>query len=203
MQVTFHFDFGSPYAYLGWQRIRKYPERYAGATVSFVSVSAGHIFQWDGTSANATFPNQRRYIWEDGRRIAAYLDVPFAPPPDDAPGTFPVRSLDASRLHFLAAHHRLDEAWRQAVFLAYFEDALDISDPDVLTRLMHDIGLPGTATQAKEQRWKDALAVATQAAYDAGAPGVPFTIVEHDGQTERFWGQDRLAWVEERIAVPA
>ncbi len=82
-----YFDYGSPYAYLAWQRItRVHPDRYEDHEVRWKPVSAGHIFQADGTRPNVTMPNQKRYLTRDVQRWADRYGVPFAPPADGSPG---------------------------------------------------------------------------------------------------------------------
>lgn len=197
MHLKAYFDFGSPYSYLAWQRIRLREATYATIAVDWVAVSAGHIFKMDGTRPNAAYPNQARYMWHDVTRYARMYGVPFSPPAS-GPGAMPTRSIAAARLHFLAETMGKAAAWREAVFLAYFGDGLDISSMEVLDRLAVQVGLPGADHEAE---WKQALTDATQEAYDAGAPGVPFFVL--GGGEDVFWGNDRLDWVELRLAKAA
>ncbi len=201
MQVRIHYDFGSPYAYLAWQRIRQHPERYAPARLAWIPVSAAHIFRMDGSAPNMTLPNQAKYLVEDLNRVSTALGVPFAPPPAGTPGAMPVRSIEAARMQFLADAEGKGDAWREAVYLAYFQDGVDISDRDVLDGLARRVGLSKGAEAADDAAHKKALVDATAKAYADGAPGVPFVLVEHSGAVERFWGQDRLSYVEQRIAT--
>lgn len=193
--MEFHFDYGSPYAYLGWQRIRTYAERYADHDIEWIPVSAGHLFRADGTAPNVTFPNQEAYLWTDCRRWAEHYGVPFDPP-REGPAAMPINSIKAARMHFLARADGVEEAWMEAVWSAYFRDGLDIHDDAVLDRLAEAVGLTAGAEAAQEDAYKKALVASTQHAYELGAPGVPFVV--YDG--EPFWGQDRLAWVEAKIA---
>ncbi len=198
MDIRIHYDFGSPYAYLAWQRVRMHPERYPDVT--WVPVSAAHIFRMDGSAPNMTLPNQSKYLVEDLERCAAALGVPFAPPPAGTPGKMPVRSIEALRLQFHADAHGKGDAWRDAVFLAYFQDGQDISDSRVLTALADQVGLPDALEAAVDPANKQALIDATAKAYADGAPGVPFTVLTIAGRTEHYWGQDRLDFVEKRVA---
>ncbi len=190
MHPRFFFDFGSPYAYLAWQRIQQEPEAYGD--VEYIPVSAAHIFRQDGSTPNTLLPNQKQYLYTDVRRIAASLQVPFAPPTDGATGAMPVRSIEAMRMHFAAADQGKDDAWRDAVFMGYFRDGQDISNPEVLTSLAMTIGLEDPLEAATGPRTKQALIDATSEAYRLGAPGVPYTVVGDEG----FWGQDRLDFVK-------
>jgi 2-hydroxychromene-2-carboxylate isomerase len=197
-RIEVYFDYGSPYAYLAWQRITHvHAERYHDVEVLWKPVSAGHLFQADGSRPNTTIPNQARHLWADLRRWADAYDVPFAPPPDGSPGAMPVRSLDAMRLHFVADQHgpAREQAWMEAVYLAYFRDGIDISDRAVLAQLVATVMPEESVEAADRESVKRLLAATTKEAYQAGAPGVPYTVLDGHG----YWGNDRLAWVEARL----
>ena len=198
-----YFDYGSPYAYLAWQRITNvHPERYKDVEVLWKPVSAGHIFKMDGTAPNMTMPNQARYLLADVSRWAAKYNVPFAPPKQGSPGQMPVNSINSMRLHFIADQGgpEMEAAWMDAVFHAYFRDGRDISDPAVLEDLCQQVGIRDGPEACNHESIKRLLIANTQEAYEAGAPGVPFTVLEHDtGVKEVFWGNDRLEWVEQRL----
>ncbi len=195
-----YFDYGSPYAYLAWQRVvNLYPERYAGLEVLWKPVSAGHIFKADGTRPNMTVPNQRTYLLADVKRWAARYGVSFNPPAQGAPGEMPVNSLNAMRLHFLADQGgpAMEKAWMDAVFHAYFRDGKDISDPEVLATLCNKVGVKDGPEACNHESVKKLLNANTAEAYEAGAPGVPFFVLEQeDGSVETYWGNDRLEWIE-------
>ncbi len=202
-----YFDYGSPYAYLAWQRITNvHPDRYQDVEVLWKPVSAGHIFKMDGTAPNMTLPNQARYLLQDVARWAAKYDAPFSPPKPGTPGQMPVNSINAMRLHFIADQGGpdMEAAWMNAVFLAHFRDGRDISDPAVLEDLCQSVGVRDGPEACNHESIKRLLIANTQEAYDAGAPGVPFMVLEHDtGVKEVFWGNDRLEWVENRIQALA
>lgn len=189
--VMSYFDYGSPYSYLAWQRVRRFPERYADVDVVWEPVSAGHIFAQDGTRANAFHPNQRAYMERDCAQWAEAYGVPFV-----VPDSLPVRSIDAARLHCLARAQKKEALWMEAVFLAHFSGGKDISDPKVLTGLVAGTGLAAGPDDLARPELKEWLQENTQKAYAAGAPGVPYTV--HAGRG--YWGQDRLEWLEAHLA---
>lgn len=198
-----YFDYGSPYAYLAWQRIANvHPERYEGVEVLWKPASAGHIFKMDGTAPNMTMPNQAKYLMQDVARWAAKYDVPFSPPTQGTPGQMPVNSINAMRLHFIADQGgpEMEAAWMHAVFTAYFGEGRDISDSAVLADLCKQVGVRDGPEACNHESIKRLLIANTQEAYDAGAPGVPFTVLQNDaGAKEVYWGNDRLEWVEKKI----
>ncbi len=206
MRLHAYFDYGSPYAYLAWQRIRAHPDRYANCEVLWKPISAGHIFKQDGSQPNVTLPNQAKYLHADIRRWAAAYGVPFAPPADGTPGAMPINTIKAGRLHLAADHQdpETEAKWMQAVFLAYFEQSRDISDDAVLDDLCAQVGLKGGSMLCMGEGLKRLLVANTQEAYAAGAPGVPYFILEDDaGRREPFWGNDRLPWIEAMLTGKA
>lgn len=203
MRLHAYFDYGSPYAYLAWQRMTHlHAERYADVEVLWKPVSAGHIFKMDGSAPNTTMQNQGAYLWKDVARWAAAYGVPFAPPPNDSPARMPVNSINAMRLHFLADQGgpELEAAWMDAVFHAYFRDGRDISDPSVLEDLCQQVGVQDGPQACNHESVKRLLIANTAEAYEKGAPGVPYFVLETDEGEEVFWGNDRCAWLEARIA---
>ncbi|MBW3583618.1 MAG: DsbA family protein [Euryarchaeota archaeon] len=198
-KLQVYFDYGSPYAYLGWQRVTRIrPERYKHAEVEWIAASAGHLFKRDGSRSNVMMPNQKRHLVDDVGRWAEHYGIPFAPPADGTPGEMPVYSVDALRLHIAVADEgeKMERAWMEAVFMAYFRDGADISDRSVLDGLLDSVGSSVQAADADRPELKARLVANTDAAYLAGAPGVPFTVFEGAG----YWGNDRLEWVEARLA---
>lgn len=201
MRLHAYFDYGSPYAYLAWQRMRAHPERYAEVDVLWKPVSAAHIFKQDGSAPNSTLANQGAYLLRDVQRWADAYGVPFAAPLE-GPGAMPVNSIHAMRLHFVADHMgpEAERRWMEAVWLAYFEHGRDISDPAVLDDLAARVGLSDGYSASCHESVKKLLVANTMEAYQAGAPGVPFFVLENGGGRDVYWGNDRLAWIEARIA---
>jgi 2-hydroxychromene-2-carboxylate isomerase len=116
----------------------------------------------------------------------------------------PVNAIHAMRLHFIADQSGpvLEAAWMDAVFHAYFGDGRDISDDAVLAALCQQVGVKDGPEACNHESIKRLLITNTKEAYDAGAPGVPFFVLEgDDGTTDVFWGNDRLEWIEARIAL--
>lgn len=198
-----YFDYGSPYAYLAWQRIANvHPDRYKDVEVLWKPVSAGHIFKQDGTRPNVTFHNQERYLRRDVQRWADRYGVPFAPPAPGEPGAMPVNAIHAMRLHFIADQSgpEMEAAWMAAVFGAYFGDGRDIGDDAVLRDLCQQVGVKDGPEACNHESIKRLLVANTQEAYEAGAPGVPYFVLDHDdGTTDVYWGNDRLDWVEKNL----
>jgi 2-hydroxychromene-2-carboxylate isomerase len=190
--VDFHFDFSSPFAYLGSTQIEAVCADH-GATLRWRPMLLGGVFKMLGgpNVPLATFPQpKQRYIATDLERWAECWEVPYA-----FPSRFPMKTTAPLRIA-LALGDAMP-AFVHAVFRAYWADDRDISDLDVLAGLLTDVGAdPSLASAADDLQWKTALIEATQEAVDAGVFGAPTTRVKG----ELFWGQDRLGMVREVLA---
>jgi predicted DsbA family dithiol-disulfide isomerase len=115
------------------------------------------------------------------------------------------------------AHRLIWEAGRQGrqneivnrLFKAYFEDALDIGDAEVLTRLAAEAGLDATgiAQALSGQESLDAVTQLEQQGYSMGIQGVPFFILlgkygVSGAQPPEFW-REALPKIAAEAAKPA
>jgi carboxymethylenebutenolidase len=85
------------------------------------------------------------------------------------------------------------------VLKALWEEEHDTGDPDVLAVLIEEIGLDAAPLLALggEHRWAEQRALDTQAALARGVFGAPAYVVGE----EIYWGQDRLDFLERRLAL--
>jgi carboxymethylenebutenolidase len=75
---------------------------------------------------------------------------------------------------------------------------LNPGDPVTLATLIKDVGLDPDAVMqlGADSRWAEMRTSDTQAALDRGVFGAPSYVIGD----EIFWGQDRLPFVERRLA---
>ena len=186
LAVEFWFDFGSTYSYPAAMRIERLAAQ-AGARLAWRPFLLGPIFSqqgWD-TSPFNIYLAKGRYMWRDLERICAAAGIPF-----QKPTVFPRNGLLAARI----ACHFADAPWTPAfvrsVFAANFGSDLDISDAEVIARLVSSVGQPADAIieQAKTVQSKDRLRQQSDEAVQLGIFGAP-TVCVGD---ELFWGNDRL-----------
>ncbi len=200
--VDFFYDFACPYAYLAHDRVDAACARH-GATVRWRPFLLGGVFRAIGTPdmPAAHMPaSKARLNLLDMFRWAAFLEMPFRMPP-----THPNRTVLALRAAMAS-----DDLVRasKALFAAYWVEGLDVSQPQVVRAALDGVGFDGAAlvARAEEPAIKDALRVATDEAIAAGVFGAPAFVVTIRGEpgredaVELFWGQDRLALVEEMLA---
>ena len=187
----------SPWTYLGHQRFWDIARR-AGADIRVLPVDLGKIFpRSGGLPLPQRAPQRQAYRLVELKRFADWLGLPL----NLHPSYFPVPGDPAARLILAVAEGQGSEAAMQltgAVLKAVWAEQRNINDADTLAQLLAECGLPPGALEASradavQQRYE----AATQQAFDAGVFGAPSYVL--DG--EIFWGQDRLDFVERRLAA--
>lgn len=194
--LTVYWDFSSPFSYLASTQIDALARR-TGAHVTWAPLLLGGLFRSIGTPdvPIATFSDaKRRYYAKDLERWAAYWGVPFR-----FPSRFPTNSLRALRVcAALPEVHR--DAYRAAVFHAFWVDDRDITTDEVLASCVGDDAVAQAAfAKANGDEVKTALRRATELAAERGVFGVPTFVVGDN----LYWGQDRLELVEQALVEEA
>ena len=187
MRIRFCFDFISPYAYLGWHRLRQVGKE-RELEVEAVPVLFAALLDHHGLRGPAEIAAKRRYIFKDALRSASVLKVSLAPPP-----THPFRPLLALRAAG-ALEGEVQARFIDGLFAVawggerHAEGGLEASA--VVSRVAESVGLEGPQliAAAGEQTAKDRLRQDTEAAIAAGVFGVPSMLV----RGEVFWGLDSV-----------
>ena len=194
--VEFHFDFGSPNAYLSHLVLPGIEQR-TGATVTYVPVLLGGIFKATGNVSPAVslqgIKNKGEYQALEMRRfLRAHGITRFAPNP-----FFPVNTLQIMRGAVVAQRLDCFERYVDEVFRHMWADPKKMDDPEVIAAALTESGLPTDAILAgiQDPDVKARLIANTQDAVDRGVFGSPSFFVG----SELFFGKDRLRDVEEEI----
>ena len=194
--VDYYFSPQSPWTYLGHDRFAAIAKA-AGARVNVRPVDLGKVFPVSGgLPLPKRAPQRQAYRLVELRRFAEHLALPL----NLQPKFFPVVGDAAARLIIAVdAHEGSDAAMAlaSALLRAVWAEERDIADPRELAAALAALRLPA-------QRLADAQAPAVQTRYDtdsqraidAGVFGAPSYLV--DG--ELFWGQDRLDFLQRRLA---
>jgi 2-hydroxychromene-2-carboxylate isomerase len=183
--VRCYADPVSPYAWLGLRDLGRLEA--AGARIVIRPVLFAGLLNAHGNIGPAEVPAKRRYLFRDVMREAARRGLPFAGPPGH-----PFNPLLALRMCTALA----DDAARGALLMAFtcatWERGADLMDEATLAGLADEKGLDGAGLLAAAQTpaVKQALADATAQAVTDGVFGVPTLRV--DGDSELFWGADRI-----------
>lgn len=187
--LDFHFDFSSPYGYLGSELIEDLAARH-GRRVQWRPMLLGVVFKSTGAVPLTSVPVKGDYSRHDFARSARFHGVPFR-----MPSKFPIATQAAARIVLWQRDGGADPApIVHALYRAFFRDDRDISSPDVAADVAAETGLDRAKARAAvdDPGVKDALKRENDAALAQGVFGSPFVIV--DG--EPFWGVDRFDQVE-------
>ena len=198
--VEFHFDFGSPNAYLA-HRVIPAIEARTGARFRTVPVLLGGVFKATGNrspmEAFAGIPNKLAYEQLEMQRfvrrhgIAGFRRNPF----------FPVNTLTIMRGAVAAELDGGLAPYVNAAFHDMWEDPKKMDDPAVIRAALQESGLNADAILARTQDAdvKAKLIANTGQSVARGTFGSPTFFVGD----AIYFGKDRLREVEEAIAGAA
>jgi len=198
--VEFHFDFGSPNAYLVHKLIPAVEQR-TGARFVYVPVLLGGVFKLTNNQAPMVqfkdVKNKLEYQRLETRRfIDKHKLARFRMNPH-----FPVNTVQIMRGAVAAEMDGQLARYVEAVFHHMWEEPKKMDDPAVIRAALEESGLDGERILARiqDQDVKDRLLANTQASVARGTFGAPTFFVGE----EIFFGKDRLRDVEEEIAARA
>ena len=195
--IDYFFTPQSPWAYLGHARVGEIAKA-AGARVNVLPVNlGGKVFPVSGGLPLAQrAPQRQAYRLVELQRFSEHLGVSL----NLHPKFFPVADAAAARLIIAVdLHDGADAAMALtgAVTRAVWVEERNIADEPTLAALLATLSLPAQRlADAQSQAVHARYEADTQRAIDAGVFGAPTYVV--DG--EMFWGQDRLDFVQRRLA---
>jgi 2-hydroxychromene-2-carboxylate isomerase len=198
MRVEFHFDFGSPNAYLSHVVIPRIEQR-TGAKFVYVPILLGGVFKLTNNRSPVEsfagirnkLPYERleteRFIKQHG--IANYQFNPF----------FPVNTLALMRGAVAAQRLGVFERYVGEMFRHMWEQPKDMDDPAVIGAALQESGFdaPKLMSLAQDQTVKDELAANTSRSVERGAFGAPTFFVDD----QIYFGKNTLRDVEEAIVA--
>jgi 2-hydroxychromene-2-carboxylate isomerase len=195
--VQFHFDFGSPNAYLAHKLIPEIEKR-TGAKFEYVPVLLGGVFKLTNNKPPliqfGDVKNKLAYETLEMRRFIAHHGLtkfqmnPF----------FPVNTLMLMRGAVAAESEDKLLPYVDAVFHHMWEAPKDMDDPPVIRAALVESGFDADKLMALAEtpEIKAKLLQNTSQSVERGVFGSPSFFVG----TELFFGKDRLRDVEEEIA---
>jgi 2-hydroxychromene-2-carboxylate isomerase len=190
----------SPWTYLGHARLYALAQLY-GAIIKIKPMDlGGKVFPVSGGLPLAQRPVQRQaYRLVELPRWAQYLGLPLHLKPQ----FFPVAADDAARMIIrVDTDYGVDAAMRFAHFVmaGVWAQQENIADGATLHRMLVQAGLTedqATRIQTSANEAQSLYELYTQQAIDAQVFGAPWYRIEG----ENFWGQDRLDFVERKLAA--
>lgn len=184
--VTFCFDFGSPYSYLAYNNLNSIRE--AGGEVTIMPVLLGGIFKATGNQPPATVQKKGEYMFKDINRWSKKLGIPFKMNP-----YFPILTVPHMRGAVLAQRENILEKYMQVMFEAIWVKAMNLNDQEILTNIAEKSGIDPNqfAEEISSDEIKNKLRENTEFAISKGAFGVPTYYLDD----EMFWGIDSVKFL--------
>ncbi|MEM8917600.1 MAG: 2-hydroxychromene-2-carboxylate isomerase [Pseudomonadota bacterium] len=189
------FDFVSPNAYLIWQPLKALAEKH-GAELVITPSFLGGMHKLTGNAPpfmrDADVKGKNEYaMLEMNRYIAKYGLTKFQMNPK-----FPFNTVTLQRL-LLAVESGERAKLVEALQPGVWEQGLDVTDLEVLGKILTDAGYDAKALLEKTQdpAVKQQLMDNTEQAVARGAFGIPTMYV--DG--EMYFGKERLGQIDEQL----
>jgi 2-hydroxychromene-2-carboxylate isomerase len=198
MRVEFHFDFGSPNAYLSHVIIPQIEQR-TGAKFEYVPILLGGVFKLTNNrspvESYAGIRNKlpyehletERFIKKHG--ITNYTFNPF----------FPVNTLALMRGAIAAQRMGVFAHYVDQMFRHMWAQPKKMDDPEVVRAALEESGLDASKlmTLAQDPSVKEELAANTARSVERGTFGAPTFFIDD----EIYFGKDRLRDVEEALVA--
>jgi len=196
--AEFHFDFGSPNAYLAHKVLPGIAAR-TGAAFTYVPILLGGVFKLTNNRSPAEslagIRNRLEYEWLEVDRFVRRHGLTFARNP-----FFPVNTLAIMRGAIAAQELGVFEPYVGAMFDHMWAEPQKMDDPAVIGAVLTAAGLPAAElfALAQTQPVKDRLLANTVSSVERGTFGAPTFFVGD----AIYFGKDRLGAVEEALAGP-
>lgn len=191
--INFYYDFLSPYSYLAATQLPKLAQR-TGASIAYKPIDALELMQRVGNAPTTLLCESKgRYARLDLGRWAARYGVPFSPNPN-------LRSIDGRALLLgavVASSLGETRAYNQAIFQGIWVHQAAFADDTETLAILERAGFDhGEAVLTGRDQASESLNSFISEAVQAGVFGAPSFKLEE----ELFFGNDRLAFLEEALA---
>jgi 2-hydroxychromene-2-carboxylate isomerase len=195
--VDYYVSLNSPWTYLGSMRFEAMAKKH-GAHVSIWPVDFGSVFAVSGgLPLPKRAPQRQAYRMMELKRWRDHLGVPLTLEPK----FFPANEVPAAKCVIaLREFGRMPDAIKlaHAVLRALWAEEKDTGDPATLRAIIAGCGLDADLIMksAEAPGMAEKRESYTKYAIDQGVFGAPSYVIDR----EIFWGQDRLDFVERKLA---
>jgi carboxymethylenebutenolidase len=195
--IDYYVSLNSPWTHLGAARIEAMAQA-NDATLHIYPVDFSTIFaQSGGLPLPKRSPQRQAYRLQELARWQDHLGIPIVIQPKFFPSSeqqttscvIALRETMGNQPAIELAHRVLKALW---------QEEKNPADPATLAALITEIGLDAdqVMTLGSDPKWAEIRLADTKAALDRGVFGAPSYVIDD----EVFWGQDRLSFVERRLA---
>ncbi len=190
------FDFVSPNAYLIWQPLKALAEKH-DAHIEVIPAFLGGMHKLTGNAPpfirDAEVKGKNAYaMLEMNRFIGKHGLTKFQMNP-----RFPFNTISLQRM-LVALESGKRAAFIDTLLPAIWEEQLDVTDVELLSKILEDAGFDAQALFAKTQdpAVKQALMDNVENAVERGAFGIPTIYINGD----MYFGKERLGQIDEQLS---
>jgi 2-hydroxychromene-2-carboxylate isomerase len=197
LHIDYYVSLNSPWTHLGAARIEAMAMA-NNASMRIYPVDFGAIFaESGGLPLPKRSPQRQAYRLQELARWRDHLGIPI----HIKPAHFPASEAQSSSCIIALRETVGDQPaikLAHRVLKAVWQEEKNPGDPATLAALITDIGLDADQVikLGSDPKWAERRIADTKAALDKGVFGAPSYVIGD----EIFWGQDRLAFVERRLA---
>ena len=193
--IDYYLGTISPYCYLAGMRLEEIAAKH-GAAITYKPVDLMQLFDRTGGVRPADrHPSRLEYRAQELTRWPEFLGVPF----NLKPAHWPVTMAPSSYAVIAAQEAGGDTgALVQGFLRACWAEDRDISDDGVIRDVLSAAGFDPALADKGLFVGAETYGRNLEQAVEAGAFGAPFYVVRETDQ--RFWGQDRLDFLDRHLA---
>lgn len=195
-RISYFFSVISPFTYLAGDGLEQVAAKH-GAAIDYHPVDIMGLFgETGGTPPGQRHVSRQEYRLQEMRRVAARSGMAL----NMKPAHFPTDQTPAS-LAVIACQDAggATGALVRSFLAGVWAEEANIADADVVAAKLAGVGLDAAALAPAMEAARETYAANLQKAVAAGAFGSPFYVVGE----ERFWGQDRLDFLDAHLAGAA
>lgn len=192
--IDYYLSLASPWSYLGHERLLNIAEKHQ-ASISIYPIDLSIVLPATGGIPLPKRSQQRKdYRMQELTRWREFLEVPLTLQPK----YFPVSDQIAAAMVLAIREKDANQAIQFAgcCLRAIWAEERDISDRSTLVSIAKENNVDGEALMEQEETMLSSRRADSEAAIERGVYGAPTYIVED----EVFWGQDRLDFVDRKLA---
>ncbi len=195
--IDYYFGTGSSWAYLAGARLEEIATRH-GARITYKPLDLLQLFdRTGGTRPAERHPARKEYRLQEMRRWADHLGMPM----QMNPAFWPVNTAPSSYA-IIAAQEAGDgdlAALVRSFLRACWAEDENIADDAVIRAKLAAADFDPALADKGLFIGAETYGRNLEQAVDAGVFGSPFYVVRESG--ERFWGQDRLDFLDRHLAT--
>jgi 2-hydroxychromene-2-carboxylate isomerase len=191
--IDYYFSLMSPFTYLAGLRLEEIAAR-RGAVIRYKPINTFELFpQTGGVPPAKRHWSRQEYRLQELKRISKALGMPI----NLQPAHWPADATLAAGAVISAQEAGSDAGvLAHALLRAVWSEERDISDPETVRDIVSSCGISWDAIEPGLDAARAAYEENAREAVERGVFGSPFYCVGD----ERFWGQDRLSWLDDYLA---